>query len=96
MVWGKQLGPEISPYMPRYKDFFEALRIMDGEGIFESGHVQDLFSLLQSLNEDEVERLLQPLLGLYQEDGPADLPIILTNLKSHVSFLCQALRDSRL
>ena len=76
--------------------FFEALRIMDGEGIFESGHMQDLFSLLQSLNEDEVERLLQPLLGLYQEDGPADLPIILTNLKSHVSFLCQALRDSRL
>jgi len=75
--------------------FFEALRIMDRKGMFGRGHVQDLFSLLQSLNEDEVERLLQPLLDLYQKDGPADLPMIQTNLKSHVSFLCQALQDSR-
>jgi hypothetical protein len=76
--------------------FIEALRIMDGEGMFEPGHVQDLFSLLQSLDQDEVERLLQPLLDLYQKDGPADLPVIQTNLKNHVSFLCRALQDSRL
>ena len=76
--------------------FFEAIRIMDGEGIFEPGYVQNLFLLLQSLNEDEIERLLQPLLDLYQEDGPADLPMIQANIKSHISFLCQALRASRL
>ena len=78
------------------KGFFEALRLMKGEGRFKFGQIDDLLSLLQSINEDELERLLQPLLDLYEEDDPADLFVILANSKSHVNLLYRALQDFRL
>lgn len=78
------------------KGFFEALRLMKGGDRFKFGQIDDLLSLLQSFNEDEIERLLQPLFDLYQEDDPADLSVILANSKSHVKFLCQTLGNFRL
>jgi hypothetical protein len=66
---------------------------MNREGRFNHGEVKDLLSLLQSFEEDEIEALFQPLLGLYQDDSPADISVIQLNLKPHVKRLYQTLQD---
>jgi len=76
--------------------FFEALRILAGKDMLTSGEIQEFLSLLQSLDEDELERLFKPLLAFYHEDCPAELHVIHANLKGHVSFLCQTLQRFRL
>ena len=76
--------------------FFEALRIMNREGRFNHGGTKDLLSLLQSFEEDEIETLFQPLLGLYKEDSPSDISVIQANLKPHVKRLYQTLQNFRL
>lgn len=76
--------------------FFEALRILAGKEMLTSGEIQKFLTLLQSLDEDELERLFKPLLAFYQEDSPAELHVIHAHLKSHVGSLCQTLRRFRL
>jgi hypothetical protein len=76
--------------------FFESLRIMDEKGILAFGGIQRLLSLLQSLDEDELERLFTPLLAFYQENSPAELHMIYAHLRGHVRSLCQALQRFRL
>jgi len=76
--------------------FFEALRAMTGKGRLYPGTIQDLLSLLRSFKKEELERLFEPLLGLYQEESAADFCVIQANLKSHIHSLCRAFRDVRL
>ena len=76
--------------------FFEALRTMNREDRFNHGEVKDLLSLLQSFEEGEIETLFQPLLGLYQDDSPADISVIQLNLKPHVKRLYQTLQNFHL
>ncbi|MBW1851953.1 MAG: hypothetical protein JRJ15_11080 [Deltaproteobacteria bacterium] len=76
--------------------FFEALQIMEAQGRYSLGQVEDLLFLLTSFNEDELGRLFHPLFGLYERDDPADLSVIQADFKSHVSLLFQTLRKFRL
>ncbi len=76
--------------------FFEALMIMETEGRYELGKVEDLLQLLQSFSEDELEGLFQSLFILYQEDDPEDIAVIQKNLGRHISLLYQALRGFHL
>ncbi len=76
--------------------FFEALMIMETEGRYDLGKVEDLLSLLQSFNEKELEGLFQSLLILYQEDDPEDLAVIQENLGHHINLLYHTLRDFQL
>jgi len=75
--------------------FFESLHIMEEKGMLAFGEIQKLLSLLQSLAEDELERLFKPLLAFYQEDSPDELHVIHAHLKGHVSSLCQTLQRFR-
>jgi hypothetical protein len=76
--------------------FFEALMIMETEGRYDLGKVEDLLSLFQSFNEEELEGLFQSLLILYNKDDPEDLTVIQENLGYHINLLYQTLRDFRL
>ncbi len=76
--------------------FFEALMIMEAEGRYDLGKVEDLLSLLQSFSEEELEGLFQSLLILYQEDDPEDISVIQKNLGRHISLLYQTLREFHL
>ncbi len=76
--------------------FFEALMIMETEGRYDLGKVEDLLSLFQSFNEEELEELFQSLITLYHEDDPEDLAVIRENLGTHINLLYQTLRDFRL
>lgn len=78
------------------KGFFEGLRMMEEEGTVKPGQIVELLSLLQSLNEDELERLLEPLLDFHQEESPVDLSVIQANIKSHTTLLCQTLQGFRI
>jgi len=72
--------------------FFEALMIMETEGRYDLGKVEDLLSVLQSFNEEELEGLFQSLITLYQED----LAVIQENMGRHINLLYQVLRDFQL
>lgn len=76
--------------------FFEALMIMEADGKYNLGKIEDLLSLLQSFREEELEGLFQSLLILYQEDDQEDVAVILENLGGHINLLYQTLRDFRL
>lgn len=75
--------------------FLEALRIKADEGMFEPEQIQELLSLLQSLNEDELEKLTDPLMDFYHQENGSDFPIINANLKTHLSQLHGVLRQFR-
>ena len=76
--------------------FFEALMAMAAEGRYGLGKVDELLTLLQSFDENELGGLLEPLLGLYQEEDPEDLAVIQENLGAHINLLHQTLRDFHL
>ena len=76
--------------------FFEALKIMEGEGRVEPGLAQGLLSILKSFSKDELARLMYPLLALYQEDEPSDFPAIRAGMGGHVSLLHRVLGNLRL
>ena len=67
--------------------FFGALGLMEAEGRYHLGQVEDLRSLIKSFDEKELERLFQSLFSLYEDDDPEDLAVIQKNLKSHVQHL---------
>ncbi|MFO7599325.1 MAG: hypothetical protein R6X27_05880 [Candidatus Desulfacyla sp.] len=76
--------------------FFEALGIMGGKGMLTSNEIQECRSLLQSLAEDDLERLFKPLLALYQEESPDEFHVIHAHLKGHVGSLYRTLQGFRL
>jgi len=76
--------------------FFEALGFMGGKGMLTSDEIQECLSLLQSLAEDDFERLFNPLLALYQEDSPDEFHVIHAHLKGHVGALYRTLQGFRL
>lgn len=76
--------------------FFEALQIVEAQGRYPLGQVEELLFLLTSFNENELGGLFNPLFGLYQKDNPADFSVIQANFISHVRLLYQTLRKFRL
>ncbi|MBW2615507.1 MAG: hypothetical protein JRD02_04970 [Deltaproteobacteria bacterium] len=74
------------------KGFFEALRIIETEGRYYPGKVDDLISLLKSFSPEEIEKLLHSLLEMYRKDDPGDFSIIQSNLKGHVNQLYRAIQ----
>ncbi len=55
------------------------------------GTVDDFLHLLQSFQEEELKRLFQPLMRLYEQDDPEELAIIEKNLSDHIRLLHDAL-----
>ncbi len=73
--------------------FFEALRIMEREGRYKLGQVNDLLLLLKTFSKEELEGLFQSLFFLYQENDSADFFVIQANLHKHVRSLYQAIQE---
>ena len=76
--------------------FFEALFVMDSEGRYQIGRVEDLLSLFKSFKPDEIERLFYSLSDLFQKENPADFSIIQHNMKDHVLQLYKAIQKFQL
>ncbi|MBW1780077.1 MAG: hypothetical protein JRL30_05005 [Deltaproteobacteria bacterium] len=72
--------------------FFEGLSAMKKAGRFPHKTVNEVLTLFQSFSEQEFERVFRSLFVLYQDDDPADLSLLHTNLKNHITALSQALR----
>lgn len=75
--------------------FFRALRIKDMEQRYHLGRVEDFLNLLRSFSAEELNRLYQPLLGHYREEGPDDLSLITNNLEDHTEQLYQVIQRLR-
>ena len=75
------------------KGFFEALEIMDQEGRYGLGSVEDLLALLRSFSEDDFMGLFFSVLRLYEGDDPADLSVIEANLKDHALCVLRVLQE---
>jgi hypothetical protein len=90
-VWAGNFSVEAST-----RGFFEALRIMEAEGRYYLGKVDDLLSLLKSFSPEEIEKLLHSLLEMYRKDEPGDFSIIQSNLKGHVNRLYRVVQNFRL
>lgn len=72
--------------------FFEALHIMDSEGRYDLGKVEDLLSILKSFTHKEVHALFRPLREAYQEEEPGDLLVIEKNLGDHTEQLFRVIQ----
>ena len=90
-VWAGNFAVETAT-----KGFFEALRIMETEGRYYPGKVDDLLSLLKSFSPEEIEKLLYSVLEMYRKDDPGDFSIIQSNLKGHANQLYRAIQGLRL
>jgi hypothetical protein len=75
--------------------FFEALHIMDSEGRYDLGKVEDLLSILKSFTHEEVHALFRPLREAYQEEEPGDLLVIEKNLGDHTEQLFRVIQRFR-
>jgi hypothetical protein len=68
--------------------FFEALKIMEGEGRTGLGKVKEFLSLLKAFSEEEIRGLMTPLLDHYRHKDPRrDLAVIEKNMNSHIARL---------
>jgi hypothetical protein len=72
--------------------FFDALRIMRGEGRGESGEGPDLLTLLNKFSKEELHTLYAPLVGSYREEKPEDFKVVERNLEGHISTLWNCLQ----
>ncbi|MBW1704218.1 MAG: hypothetical protein JRJ86_03535 [Deltaproteobacteria bacterium] len=86
-VWAGNFSVEAA-----IKGFFEALRIMETDGGYSPGKVDNLLSLIKSFSSEEIEKLLYSLLEMYRKDDPGDFPIIQSNLKGHVNRLYRTIQ----
>jgi hypothetical protein len=75
--------------------FFEALHIMDSEGRYDLGKVEDLLSILKSFTHEEVHALFRPLREAYQEEEPGDLLVTEKNLGDHTEQLFRVIQRFR-
>ncbi len=90
-VWAGNFSVEAST-----KGFFDALRIMETDGRYYLGKVDDVLSLLKSFSPEEIDKLLRSLLEMYRKDDPGDFSIVRSNLKGHVNRLHRVVQNSRL
>jgi hypothetical protein len=67
--------------------FLEALHIMEREGRYDLGKLEDLLSVLKSFTHEELHALYHPLLEAYHEEDPGDLLVIEKNLEDHTEQL---------
>ena len=72
--------------------FLEALHIMESEGRYDLGKLEDLLSILKSFTHEELHALIHPLLEAYQEEDPGDLMLIEKNLKDHTEQLFRVIQ----
>ena len=90
---GEIYWAEDFPVMAATTGFFDAVNRMVIAGRLPAGHGKDLLSLLQSFDFDELERLFESLLVLYQRDDPAEFEMIQRKLKSHVALVHRTLQE---
>ncbi len=76
--------------------FFDGLLIMESEGRYNLGSVEDLLSLLKGFNGDELRKLYDSLLDLYRDKDPGDLAVIQANLDKHIRHLHHVVQRFRL
>jgi hypothetical protein len=74
--------------------FLEALRAMEAEGRYHLGDVEDLLSLLQGFDREELRRLFDPLMDSYEQLEPEEVSLVEANLETHISQLRDALQRS--
>ncbi len=72
--------------------FFDAVNQMSITGRLPADHGKDLLLLLKSFDRDELKKLFESLLVLYQQDDPMEFALIRRNLNSHVSLLHRTLQ----
>ena len=76
--------------------FFDALRIMRGEGRGELGEGPDLLTLLKKFSKEELHTLYDPLVESYREEKPEDFKVVERNLEDHIATLWRALQGNSL
>jgi hypothetical protein len=76
--------------------FFDALRLMEGQGNYHLGKVVDLLALLKAFTREELGRLFFSVLDYYRQEDPVDFSVIKTHLKSHVNQFYRILQGFRL
>jgi len=79
-----------------YRGFFDALNIMESEGRFYYGKVNEMLALLQMFGKEEIQKLTASMIDLYQMEEPADLSVIEIHLKDHVSWLYETIQSFHL
>ena len=76
--------------------FFDGLLVMESEGRYGLGNIEDLLSLLKGFSDDELRKLYDSLLDLYRYGDPGNLAVIRANLDNHISRLHYVLQRFRL
>jgi hypothetical protein len=90
VVWARDFSVEATT-----EGFFEALRVKETEGKYHLGKLEDLVSLLEAFNQEELYKLVRPLLKAYQEEDPGDFSVIRRNLESHAAQLWRVIQRRR-
>ncbi len=78
------------------RGFFESLCLMEGEGRYHLGRVEDFLGLFKAFSKDELARLFSSQLGFYEMWDPADFKAIETNLNDHVDALYRVIQNFNL
>ena len=73
--------------------FFQALRVMEEEGRYDMGRVDDLSSLLKTFRHEEIRRLCIHLFEFYRKEGGEMLSVIEKQLEDHCRSLCDVIRS---
>ena len=90
VIWAGDFSVEATA-----EGFFEALQIKETEGKYHPGKLEDLLSLLEAFNQEELYKLLRPLLKAYQGDDPGDYSVISGNLEGHAAQLWRVIQRRR-
>lgn len=87
VIWADDfcLGPVV-------EGFFDALRIMTGQGRYPLGDPEGFMRLLKVFTEEELKSLLPPLQELYEQENTGDFSVIRANLEKHAVSLREIIR----
>ena len=73
--------------------FFEGLTIMESQGKYHLGTVNDLLDLLKSLDPEEINMFYQSMLELYRQEDKEDHSLIRLHLDKHVETLHRVVQE---
>lgn len=92
MVWADEFSVKAA-----IEGFFEAIYSMERENRFYLGPVDDLLTLLRTFHPEDLHKIFDSLLLLYQHEDAdkGDLDTIRENLDTHVGQVYKALQDFR-
>ena len=92
MVWADEFSVEAA-----IEGFFEALCLMEMENRFHLGSVDDLLALFKAFDPEDLQKIFDSLLRLYQHEDAdeEDFQTINKNLVTHVRQLYKAIQDFR-